>query len=141
MPTQEVLKTVDKLADAGVTIIAFSGGEPLMRKDLFEALKRAREYGVFTAIATNGTLITKEEAEGARPALCRDKHRWCSARDTRRVQGDTWCLRDGHKGREELRRGRPLDAGGHDRDEGQRIGAAGDDKDVRGARRPGPDVL
>ena len=62
MTTQEVLRTVDRLADAGVTIIAFSGGEPLMRKDLFEALKRAREYGVFTAIATNGTLITREVA-------------------------------------------------------------------------------
>ena len=63
MDTREVLRTVDRLADAGVTIIAFSGGEPLMRKDIFEALGRAREYGVFTAVATNGTLITREVAK------------------------------------------------------------------------------
>ncbi len=62
LTTKEVLETVRKLADAGVTIIAFSGGEPLMRKDLFEALKLARDYGVYTAIATNGTLITREVA-------------------------------------------------------------------------------
>ncbi len=58
----EALKVAGKLADAGVNIIAFSGGEPLMRKDFFEVLKASADYGVFTAVATNATLITREVA-------------------------------------------------------------------------------
>jgi len=63
LTTQEAFKALDKLVDAGVNIIAFSGGEPLMRKDIFDVLKRASDYGVFTAIATNATLITKDVAK------------------------------------------------------------------------------
>ncbi len=62
LTTSEALRTVRMLADAGVTIIAFSGGEPLMRKDIFKALELARDYGIYTAIATNGTLITRKVA-------------------------------------------------------------------------------
>ncbi|MGP3667052.1 MAG: radical SAM protein [Candidatus Bathyarchaeota archaeon] len=58
--TNEALKVVDKLADAGVTILAFSGGEPLIRKDFFQVLERANSYGIFTAVATNGTLLSKD---------------------------------------------------------------------------------
>ena len=35
LSTEEALKVVDQLADFGVTSLAFSGGEPLMRKDFF----------------------------------------------------------------------------------------------------------
>lgn len=66
LTTEEALKAVDVMGEAGVTIIAFSGGEPLLRKDLVEVLKAAREYGIFTAVATNGTLITREVAERMR---------------------------------------------------------------------------
>jgi len=66
LTTEEALRTVRKLADAGVTIIAFSGGEPLMRKDIFEVLGVARDYGIYTALATNGTLITREVARRLR---------------------------------------------------------------------------
>ena len=66
LTTEEALEVVKKLADAGVTIIAFSGGEPLMRKDIFEVLRAARDYGVYTALATNGTLITRDVAKRLR---------------------------------------------------------------------------
>ena len=36
LSTEEALKAVDVIADAGVTALAFSGGEPLIRKDFFE---------------------------------------------------------------------------------------------------------
>ena len=39
--TNEALKVVDKLADAGVTILAFSGGEPLIRKDFFPSFRKS----------------------------------------------------------------------------------------------------
>ena len=63
LSTSETLRTVHMLADAGVTIIALSGGEPLMRKDAYKVLELARDYGIYTAIATNGTLITREVAK------------------------------------------------------------------------------
>jgi len=62
LSTREALRVVRELADAGVTIIAFSGGEPLMRKDIYKVLELAKDYGMYTALATNGTLITKEVA-------------------------------------------------------------------------------
>ncbi len=61
--TEEALKAVDILADAGVTAIAFSGGEPLIRKDFFDIASYASKKGMFVAVATNGTMITKEVAK------------------------------------------------------------------------------
>jgi len=50
------------LADFGVPVILFSGGEPLMRKDLFQMAGEARERGIRIALSTNGTLIDEEAA-------------------------------------------------------------------------------
>ncbi len=50
------------LADFGVPVLLFSGGEPLLRKDLFKLANFAREQGIRLAISTNGTTITKEVA-------------------------------------------------------------------------------
>ncbi|MFB0562201.1 MAG: radical SAM protein [Candidatus Lokiarchaeia archaeon] len=63
MSSREALGVANELADAGVTAVAFSGGEPLMRKDLFRTMRRLKDHGVFTAIASNGTLITKRVAK------------------------------------------------------------------------------
>ena len=43
-------------------MLLFSGGEPLMREDLFELGAYARELGIRPVISTNGTLITKSVA-------------------------------------------------------------------------------
>lgn len=58
--TEEAKKAIDIMAKAGVTIIAFSGGEPLVRKDIFELAKYSANKGIYVAMATNATLITKE---------------------------------------------------------------------------------
>ena len=50
------------LADFGVPAILFSGGEPLLREDLFPLANLAAEKGIRTALSTNGTLITSEVA-------------------------------------------------------------------------------
>ncbi|WP_048064511.1 radical SAM/SPASM domain-containing protein [Archaeoglobus fulgidus] len=63
LTTDEALETIDKLDRLGVTIIAFSGGEPLVRRDIFELTRYAAEKGIYVAIATNGTLITEEIAK------------------------------------------------------------------------------
>jgi radical SAM protein with 4Fe4S-binding SPASM domain len=60
LTTKEAIAVVDQLADAGVTALAFSGGEPLTRKDFFDVASHAVERGLYVSVATNGTLLTKE---------------------------------------------------------------------------------
>ena len=60
LSTSEAMKVVDQIADFGVTSLAFSGGEPLMRTDFFEVATRAVESGLYVSLATNGTLLNKE---------------------------------------------------------------------------------
>jgi Fe-coproporphyrin III synthase len=50
------------LADFGAPVVLFSGGEPLMRPDLFHLARLARSLDMRVAISTNGTLITAETA-------------------------------------------------------------------------------
>ena len=67
-PADEELTTtdagamIDDLAAAGVPVILFSGGEPLVREDLTELIARASTAGLRTVLSTNGTLITPELA-------------------------------------------------------------------------------
>jgi radical SAM protein with 4Fe4S-binding SPASM domain len=60
LTTEEALSVVDQLADFGVIALAFSGGEPLSRKDFFEVARHAVKRGLYVSVATNGTLLTKE---------------------------------------------------------------------------------
>ena len=63
LTTEEAKRVIDEFEEAGVVAVAFSGGEPLMRKDIFEVAGYAKRKGMFTSIATNGTLITRETAK------------------------------------------------------------------------------
>jgi radical SAM protein with 4Fe4S-binding SPASM domain len=63
LSTQEAIDVVDKLTDAGVTALAFSGGEPLSRKDFFTVAEHAVKRGLYVSVATNGTLLTKENVK------------------------------------------------------------------------------
>lgn len=63
LKTEEAFELIDHLVDAGVVILAFSGGEPLLRKDFFEVLRYANKNGLYTSLATNGTLITSRVAK------------------------------------------------------------------------------
>jgi len=54
---QQILKA---LYNAGVCLIAFEGGEPLLRNDIVEILKYSRTLGFSTSIITNGTLLEKK---------------------------------------------------------------------------------
>ena len=109
MNTQQALETVKKLAEADVASIAFSGGEPLMRKDIYQVLKAARDYGIYIAIATNGTLITREVArklresgvkyvqislDGAKPET-HDSFRGLNGAFRKTIQGIENCIKEG----------------------------------------------
>ncbi len=61
--TGEALELVgDIKKEFGNTLLILSGGEPLLRKDIFEILASAFSLGLKTALATNGTLLGEGEA-------------------------------------------------------------------------------
>ena len=62
LTTEEALAFIDDLAAFNVPVILFTGGEPLMREDLFTLTAYAREKGIRATLSTNGTLITPEMA-------------------------------------------------------------------------------
>ncbi len=68
LTTEEAMDTIDKFNRLGVTIISFSGGEPLVRKDIYDLMSYAYEKGIYVAVATNGTLINEEVAKKMKEA-------------------------------------------------------------------------
>lgn len=63
LSTEEAKGFIDDLADFGVPVLLFSGGEPLMRQDLCELGAYAVDRGLRTVISTNGTLIDHANAQ------------------------------------------------------------------------------
>ncbi len=61
LTTEQALRTIDILADEGVVFIAFSGGEPTLRPDILTLIEHARARGIYVAIATNATTLTRLE--------------------------------------------------------------------------------
>lgn len=61
--TEQAKAVLDDLAEFDVPAVLFSGGEPLVRKDLFELAGYARDRGLHVVLSTNGTLITPEIAQ------------------------------------------------------------------------------
>ncbi|MFH0775064.1 MAG: radical SAM protein [bacterium] len=63
LSTQEAKGLIDDLANMGVSLLLLSGGEPLLRPDIFELGALAKERGIETAISSNGSLITFDVAK------------------------------------------------------------------------------
>lgn len=59
---EQALEALEGFKEAGIKTILFSGGEPLLRKDILELGEVASSLGISPALSTNGTLITKEFA-------------------------------------------------------------------------------
>jgi Fe-coproporphyrin III synthase len=59
----QAIAMMDDLADFGVPVLLFSGGEPLVHPRLVEYAQYAVSKGMRAVISTNGTLITKEKAQ------------------------------------------------------------------------------
>src|SRR5262245_47580637 len=52
----EVTCVMDDLQRFGVPVLILSGGEPLLRHDIFEIAARATSMGFYVGLSTNGTL-------------------------------------------------------------------------------------
>ena len=63
MDTETALKFVESVASFSRPILVLSGGEPLIRPDIFEIAKKATSLGLPVALATNGTLIDADVAD------------------------------------------------------------------------------
>jgi len=59
---ETMLKIIDRLDEYGIKIIIFSGGEPLLRDDLFELISYAKSKQMSCHLSTNGTLIDDDMA-------------------------------------------------------------------------------
>ncbi|NPV30375.1 MAG: putative heme d1 biosynthesis radical SAM protein NirJ2 [Firmicutes bacterium] len=59
---------IDEIVQAGFKVMIFSGGEPLLRPDLYELLGHASRRGLRPVLGSNGTLITGEAARRLREA-------------------------------------------------------------------------
>ncbi|MHB0975832.1 MAG: radical SAM protein [Candidatus Aquicultorales bacterium] len=59
----EALQLVDRIAEAGVPLLFITGGEPFLRRSLYDVLERAYQHGVRTVMSTNGTLINDAAAD------------------------------------------------------------------------------
>ncbi len=69
LTTAEAKAFVEDLAAFGVPVLLFSGGEPLLRKDLFEVAELATSKGIRAVLSTNGTLITENAAKQLKTAV------------------------------------------------------------------------
>jgi radical SAM protein with 4Fe4S-binding SPASM domain len=63
LPTAQALDIIDQIAEFANPILVLSGGEPLYRPDIFQLSRYATDKGLRVALATNGTLVTKEVAQ------------------------------------------------------------------------------
>ncbi|MCJ7737781.1 MAG: radical SAM protein [Anaerolineae bacterium] len=60
LTTEQAFRLIDQLAEVGSPIFIISGGEPLMRPDIFDIAAYGTQRGLRVAISPNGTLITPE---------------------------------------------------------------------------------
>ena len=62
LPTSRALDMITQIAGYASPILVLSGGEPLYRRDIFQLARFATDKGLRVALATNGTMVTKELA-------------------------------------------------------------------------------
>ncbi len=68
LSTAQVFSVMDDLKSFRVPVLILSGGEPLMRPDIFEISARAKDMRFYVGLSSNGTLIDAELADRIRDA-------------------------------------------------------------------------
>ncbi len=68
LTTAELARVMQEMSQVGVAALLLSGGEPLMRGDLFEIAHLATDMGIPITLSTNGTLIDGRMAERIKKA-------------------------------------------------------------------------
>lgn len=63
LTTEQALANIHDLKAMGVPALILSGGEPLLRKDLFRLAAEAKSLGLYTGLSSNGTLIKEQNID------------------------------------------------------------------------------
>jgi heme b synthase len=63
LTTAEAFQLLDQIAEVGTPIVILTGGEPLLREDIFEVARYGSNKGLRMVMAPNGTLLTGEAAK------------------------------------------------------------------------------
>jgi heme b synthase len=68
LTTSEIFRIMEEIKEVSSPVIILTGGEPLLREDLFEIIKKAVSLDLRPVLATNGTLLTESLAEELKKA-------------------------------------------------------------------------
>ncbi len=63
MKNEDLFRIIDILSEKGIRNFDIGGGEPLIRRDIFDIVKKCCNNFYTVVVATNGTLIGREEAQ------------------------------------------------------------------------------
>ncbi|MER2541255.1 MAG: heme d1 biosynthesis radical SAM protein NirJ [Azonexus sp.] len=63
LTTEQVYGVMDDLKEFKVPVLILSGGEPLLRPDIYDIAKRAKAKGFYVGLSSNGTLINEDNID------------------------------------------------------------------------------
>jgi len=63
VPTDVMKRRIDKLAELGTSVVAFSGGEPMLHPDLTDLIRHIRQHGMMAGLITNGYFLVPKRIE------------------------------------------------------------------------------
>lgn len=63
LSTNEGLRLIDQMAEAGTELLILTGGEPMLRRDLGLLARHATDRGIAVVLGTTGTLMTEVKAK------------------------------------------------------------------------------
>jgi MoaA/NifB/PqqE/SkfB family radical SAM enzyme len=64
VPTAVMKRRIDRLAALGTSVVAFSGGEPMLHPDLDDLVRHIRSRGMMAGLITNGYFLVPKRIEG-----------------------------------------------------------------------------
>jgi MoaA/NifB/PqqE/SkfB family radical SAM enzyme len=59
VPYETMCERIDKLAELGTSVVAFSGGEPMLHPQLDDLIRRIRRHGMMAGLITNGYFLVE----------------------------------------------------------------------------------
>lgn len=69
LPTEKVFEILEKLKAGGCVRVCVTGGEPLVRNDLMDILKKIKELGMNATLSTNGLALNRQKLKEMKPYL------------------------------------------------------------------------
>src|SRR4051812_16834954 len=63
VPVDLMMRRIEHLAALGTSVVAFSGGEPMLHPDLDDMIRRIRSLGMMAGLITNGYFLVPDRIE------------------------------------------------------------------------------